>query len=188
MAESSIWEQIKASMDSILQVGAWLVGVIVMFVISPPRLTSADDSQFFVRAAQFVVAILLVLVIVAVRRSGWTVRKLWISTVGALLAAVAAFFAYLFFYLSKTCEYDGRGPMVIGNTMSPGAREYAASDPPKDCRTMLWDYAGNTGEIWPRGELLVNYLAISASFIATVCLFAVTLVLAIELVKKTRAV
>ncbi len=186
MPQPDLWEKIKGAMDSILQAGIWLVGIIVLFVVTPPRMTPADDSQIFVRAAQFIVAIVMILVAVAARRSDWSLRKLWISTAVTLLASVSAFFAYLYFLLSRTCEYDGRGPMVTGDAMLPAAEKYAAGPPPKDCRTMILDVAGDTEKIWPKGEILINYLALSASFIATVCLFALALMLAVELVKKAR--
>lgn len=179
-------EDLRGSLDAMLQAGAWLVAIIVMFVVTPPRLTPADDGLVFVRAAQFVVAVLLGLAVVAIRRGRFRLRIVWMAAVGCTLAAVGALFAYLWLLSDRTCSYDGRGPVVIGNSMLPSAARYASSLPRAGCEILIQDVAGDTASIWPRSELIANHLLLSATFMITVALFALSATLAVESLKRAE--
>lgn len=170
----------KASWTELLQVGAWLVAVILLFVLVPPRLTPAEDGLPYVRATEFVAAILIVLCVVAVRRGKPRVRVLWAATLFSLVPAVAALFGHLALRSDWTCEYDGRGPVVIGSEMLPEARGYSASLGHPGCRRMIEDSAGDTSAIWDDGELRRRHLVLAGTFMGTVLLFALAAMLAVE--------
>ncbi|WP_380780409.1 hypothetical protein [Sphingomonas sp. R86520] len=177
---------VKASIDALLQAGAWLVAVIVLFVAAPPRLMPADDAIQSVRTAQFLVAVLLALAIVAVRRGRPRLRTIWSAAASCLVAGTATLFAYLWLLGERTCGYDGRGPVVIGQTFTTEAARYAAAVPGSDCKTLIQDAAGRTDAIWPRSELVANHLLLVGAFIATVVLFALSAVFAGETLRRAR--
>jgi hypothetical protein len=185
MNEPSESDRLKEVLSHAFEVGTWLVAVILLFVVKPPRLTPADDGQIFVRAAEFVVAILLLLSIVAVRRSRISIRTIWLLALGCLLAAVAGLFGYTMLALNWTCEYDGRGPVVVGSTMLSAAQRYAVSLGNPGCEVLIQDAAGDTASIWPRAELITRHLVLCGIFIATVILFALAAIFAVQTLRRS---
>jgi len=177
----------RSSLDLLFQIGAWLVAIIILFVVKPPRLTPSDDGMLFVRAAQFVVAILLALAIVAIRRGRMRLRTIWSASLAIVLSAVIALFSYRWLSSIWTCDYDGRGDVVIGRTMLPDAAAYARSLKRSECDILIQNVAGDTASIWPKSELVFHHLALSGLFMTTVILFAVSAVLAAEVLRQSDA-
>jgi hypothetical protein len=180
MAERNALWDFRSSLASLLQLGAWLVALIALFVLKPPRLSPTDDGLIFVHAVEFIAAIMLALVVVAIRRRGVRVRTLWLAAAASAVAAVIAFFGYVALTAVWTCSYDGRGPVVIGSTMLAGAARYAASLPGDGCETLIQDAVGNTARIWPQSELNTHHLILAGAFMATVLMFALAAMLAVE--------
>jgi hypothetical protein len=180
MAGSSTLREWRTSWTDLLQAGTWLVALIVLFVLKPPRLTPGDDGLIFVRAVGFVAAILLALCLVAVRRVDLRIRSLWFAAAVSLVAALIAFFGYEALIAAWTCEYDGHGPVVIGSTMLPDAQRYASGLSRATCEILIQDSGGDTASIWPRAELTMHHLSLAGTFMATVLLFALAAMLAVE--------
>lgn len=177
--------QIRGLWSQMLQTAVFLVGAILLFVLTPPRLTAADENSSVVHAAQFIGAIIIVLALVTAHRKRWSVQWLSIATVGSLAGAVTSWFAYRLLAGIWTCNaYDGRGPIVIGGRMFQEAQQYAHRSGRSGCE-MVQDAAGDTASIWPYADLLVRHLALTALFIVTTMLFLLSAVLAIEILRAS---
>lgn len=180
MNEEAAIGSVRADLERLLQVGVWLVALVVLFVVEPPPITRAAGTPPFVHATGFVAAIAIALILVATRRPRRRLATLRWITLGVLIVSVAAFFGYLGLISVWTCDYDGNGPVVIGSELFPGARRYAAEIGRTDCATLIADVAGRTDELWPKSDLVARQLALAACFMITVLGFASSAVLAIE--------
>jgi hypothetical protein len=154
--------------------------LILLFVLAPPRLTPAEDGLTYVRATEFVAAIVIALCVVAVRAVKPAIRVIWSAAALALAVALAALFGHLSLRGEWTCEYDGRGPIVIGSTMLPQAAAYANTVGTPGCRRMIEDSAGDTFSVWHEDELRGRHMTLAATFMGTVLLFALAAMLAVE--------
>lgn len=174
-------KELQSRWAELLQGAVFLTAAVLLFVWKPPRLAPADDSAAYVHAAEFIGAILIVLVIVAARHGHWSIRRLGILTFLSIVGATVAFFSYRLLVGLWTCsDYDGRGPIVTGGAMLPSARKYAEQHDLSDCE-MIQDVAGKTASIWPEFDLLARYLVLAGTFMLTVFLFVLAATLAIEI-------
>jgi hypothetical protein len=169
----------KLVLTAALDVAVVLVAIIVLFVVEPPRLTPAG-SHVFVRAAEFICAIAILIFIGAARFGGWRPPRVALAAIILLAISVLALFLYLYLLGSWTCEYDGRGPIVIGETMNRDALDYARTIPGAGCDRIIQDYGGRTGDIWPPNQLLSRHLMLAGAFLATVISFSLAALCAIE--------
>lgn len=156
------------------QVATWLVGLVLMFVVSPPRLAVGEPPPTIARFVEFALAIIigLVFALSSGRPSRKNRRASAIASGAFLLLAIVLFGSYLYAGDHWTCRYDTGEPMVIGATLLPAAAHYVAQNPGLDCTTLIQDFAGQTSLIWPRGELVNRRLILSALFSLVVIAFA----------------
>lgn len=162
------------------QIVVLLTGAIMAFVWQPPRLTPVDDGTTYAHAARFVGVIVVVLVLIFVRRGDWRARTLMVLTAGTGILSLLCFFTYRLLIGLWTCGYDGRGPVVIGRSMLPEAQRYAVQNAVRNCQAMIQDAAGDTAAIWNYQDLLIRHLSLAALFMATVLLFTIAGLLAVE--------
>lgn len=172
--------RLRSTWTALLQAATWLVALIMLFVLEPPRFTPANDGLMFVRAVEFVAAIALALGMVVICRKRLRLKTLWISCAIATVAALAALFGYVALVAQWTCEYDGRGPVVIGGTILADAKRYAATLSNPGCEVLIQDAAGETASVWPLYEIVTHHLTLAACFMATVLLFTLAAMLAVE--------
>ncbi|QDX25007.1 hypothetical protein FPZ54_02495 [Sphingomonas suaedae] len=172
--------RLRATWTVLLQAATWLVALIMLFVLKPPRFTPADDGLMFVRAVEFVAAIALALGMVVIHRKRLRLKTLWTGCAVATVAAVTALFGYVALVAQWTCEYDGRGPVVIGSKILAEAKRYAATLSDPGCEVLIQDAAGDTASVWPQYEIVAHHLALTGCFMATVLLFALAALLAVE--------
>ena len=157
------------------QIAAWLASLVLLFVVKPPRVTFTDPPQTVDRFVEFALAIVIGIVFAVLPRTpSERDRKRSALASGVLLVvAVGAFGFYLYLSGHWTCVYAAAGePMVLGDTLLPAGARYMAQNPGVDCQTLLQDFAGQTGKIWPLGELSDRRLILSALFSGVVMTFA----------------
>jgi hypothetical protein len=156
------------------QVATWLVGLILIFVVSPPRLAVDEPPPTIGKFVEFALAIIIgvVFALSSGRPSRKNRRASALASGAFLLLAIVLFGSYLYAGDHWTCRYDSGEPMVIGTTLLPAAAGYAAQNPGIDCTTLIQDFAGQTSLIWPRGELVNRRLILSALFSMVVIAFA----------------
>jgi hypothetical protein len=156
------------------QAATWLVGLIVIFVVSPPRLAVGEPPPTVGKFIEFALAIIIGLVFAL--SSGQPSKKnrrfYAIASGSFLLLAIALFGAYSYLGDHWACRYDSGDPMVIGSTLLPDAARYAAQNPGMDCSTLIQDFAGQTSLIWPRSELINRRVILSGLFSMVVIAFA----------------
>lgn len=172
----------KQTWESLAQIATWLIGLVTLFVVNPPRLAVDDPPPTIDRFVQFTLAILIAIAFaIFARRKAQ--RRLSAALSGALLAAALLFFgSYLYFGDHWTCRYDTGSPMVIGQTYSSVAAMYLSNNPGLDCAGLIRDFAGQTSTIWPRAELVNRRLILSALFAGTVICFALSALFAVRAV------
>lgn len=161
------------------QVAAWLVGLVLLFVVQPPRLTVSDPPATFDRFVEFALVVLIgiifaLLPIRATRKD--RVRYAIVSAI-LLLIAVAGFAAYVYLTDHWTCRYDAGTAMVIGSDLLPHAAEYSARHKDLGACGIVADYVGRTDLIWDYEELVNRRLILSALFCATVVFFVLSALL-----------
>jgi VIT1/CCC1 family predicted Fe2+/Mn2+ transporter len=177
-----MFEKMTKQWTAILEFGILVVSAVAFFVITPPRLTPAAESGW-IHAAEFIGAILIVIIAVAVRHQKTGVRALLIATSASLLTAVIALFGYSALVQSWTCsDYDGRGPITTGSQMLTESAAYAARTGRSGCK-LIQDYAGDTTAIWNSSELAQRHLIMVAAFIMSVLLFVTAALFAVETVR-----
>ncbi|WBY06421.1 hypothetical protein PIB19_12515 [Sphingomonas sp. 7/4-4] len=156
------------------QAATWLVGLIVIFVVSPPRLAVGEPPPTIGRFVEFALAIIIgvVFALSSGRPSRENRRFYAIASGSFLLLAIVLFGAYSYLGDHWTCRYDSDDPMVIGFTLLPDAARYVAQNPGMDCSTLIQDFAGQTSLIWPRSELINRRLILSGLFSLVVIAFA----------------
>ena len=158
------------------QAATWLVGLVLLFVVSPPRLAVDDPPVTIDKFVQFALAIVIgiVFALSTDRPTRKGRRASAIASAALLLIAIAGFGCYLYLTDRWTCRYDGGAAMVIGGQMTPEAARYAAKTPGLDCTTLIQDFAGQTALIWPRDQLTDRRLGLIGLFSAVVILFAMS--------------
>ncbi|MBC7987469.1 MAG: hypothetical protein H7X93_12510 [Sphingomonadaceae bacterium] len=178
----------KALWTGPAQVAAWLVGIVVLFVSSPPRVEIADSPTPTLRLIQFGLTVVAGLCFVAFRSrneakhaKGWS----W-AAAAALLAAFALFGAYSYVSDHWTCQYDARAPMVTGSAYLPEAATYVAENPGLSCSDLIADYGGQTARIWDRGELTDRRLALVGLFSLTVTAFVLAALFMLQALRSGR--
>ena len=105
------------------QVATWLVGLVLLFVVSPPRLAVDDPPLTIDRFVQFALAIAIG-IIFALSTERPTRRGQRIAAIASavlLVIAIAGFGWYLYLTDHWTCRYDSGPAMVIGGQMTPEA-------------------------------------------------------------------
>ena len=155
------------------QIATWLVGMVVLFVTTPPRLEITDTPTSTVRLVEFGLTIVAGLCFVAFRgRAKARHAKGWgIASAVMLLAACASFGLYSSVSDRWTCNYDGHAPMVIGSTYLPEGDRSVAETPGIDCAELIANHAGRTALLWDRDELARRRLALIGMFSLTVTAF-----------------
>src|SRR5688572_11268961 len=127
-----IQELLKRSQQTwvlLAQSAIWVAGVIVGFLLPPP-VGTAEESQVWVRFAQFVITVVIGMVLLAALR--WKRKKdafHW-ALISALflLLGTASFFGYQLFAARWTTWYHN-GPVLIGDVYTAEGREYHEKHP-----------------------------------------------------------
>ena len=162
------------------QIATWLVAVLATFLMAPPRRAPAVDDASWTRLAQFVLVIMLGLMIgtLARRRNVHAVCRR--ASAVLLLLGVAVFFINLRLGDQWPCDYDGRGPMVVGATLSTEALQFKQQNPGAGCSMLLQSFVGNTAQIWSANEIGTRYVTLISLYLANVLCFSLSMVLMLE--------
>lgn len=162
------------------QISIWITSIVINFQAVPPRRTPSTDSDIWVSAAQFLLVVILGLVIGFIDR--WRKSKavwLWGGAL-CLVIAITCFFLNLWATHRWTCPYDGRGPVIIGATLSHAGAAYKRANPDASCTTMLQDSAGANLTVWIAEEIDVRHIALTSLFLITVLAFSLSAILMLE--------
>jgi hypothetical protein len=172
------------------QAAAWLCGMILLFVVEPPRLVVEDPPSTTARFVQFALAIVIGIIFAAFSAApgrGTARRAAWASG-GFLAAAMLLFGTYLYFSDQWTCRYDSGRPLVIGESLKPLGRAYLHDNPEYsgNCSQMISDFAGRTDDIWPLEERSNRRLILIGLFTFVVFAFALAAVFMIQALAVSR--
>jgi hypothetical protein len=154
------------------QVAVWLVSLVLLFVVQPPRMVLDDAPGTIERFAQFMLTIVIGIVFALFStRPRQGNRNSVIASAVLLVIGVMLFGSYLYLTDHWTCGYPG-GAMVSGATLLPAAAAYVSANPGLDCSQLMLDFGGQTQMIWPLGELSDRRLILAALFTAVILSFA----------------
>jgi hypothetical protein len=149
--------------------GVWLVALVVLFVFEPPRLWVGADTPDYVRLSEFILVIVAGILVTLSVRGSRAPKTYAIAAAVTLVAGVALFAAYSWTSASWTCEYDGRGPVLIAEPLKLEHQNY-----PGGCQHLIQDAAGRTDILFGRTALLVRYNILAAGFVSTVLMLGIS--------------
>jgi hypothetical protein len=177
----------KRKWTLLAQISVWMTSVVINFQAVPARRSPAVESEAWVSAAQFVLVVVLGLIIAIIGK--WNKNRdvwLWSSAI-LLIFALVLFFAGMLATQLWTCSFDGRGPMVIGETLSHAGDSYFRENPSATCTTALQDAAGDNMAIWNREEIATRHALLVLLFLATILTFSLAAVLMLESLRASRS-
>jgi hypothetical protein len=188
-----VQEVLKRSQKSwvmLAQAAAWVAGVIAGFLLPPP-VGTPDESQVWVRFAQFVITVVIGVVLLAALRwkrkkdvFGWGAISLLFLFLGS-----ATFFGYQFFATRWTTTYH-KQRVVIGDVYTAGGREYHEQHQNLPPEGLVMDFAGDVEKIWTRESLAQRRLLLAAMYVLAMPLFTVCVMSIVQAlhcaVAKTR--
>jgi energy-coupling factor transporter transmembrane protein EcfT len=146
------------------------------------------EAETWVNMANFVLAIVLGLTIgfVGKRRK---VKAIWrLASACCLVAGLFGFFANMTATDRWTCHFDGRGPMIVGVTLTAEGTDYLRSHPKASCSRMIQDFAGSNVTIWDPIEISTRHAILVALFLATVLAFSLSAVFMLESLRSPARV
>ncbi|MBI3048079.1 MAG: hypothetical protein HYY76_07175 [Acidobacteria bacterium] len=173
---------LKGRFAKLDQVGAWIFGIVGVFLLPPPV---GSDGDIIEALAKFVAVVATGLVLVRVRR--WNRRRAWIVATASLVLSVSAFFAYRYFVASWTCTYFDV-PMVVGDdeNLTSLARQHLAQNPNLPCELLLQDFGGQTELVWARGVLIARRFALAGAYLLCLPLLIVCLIALLQATGERR--
>jgi hypothetical protein len=176
---------LRSAWAPLASAAAFLTGLVVVFISTPARLWSDAPPSTALRFTQFVLAVIVGLTVYATRRPPSPRSKmLWlICAIITLVVGVSAYFSYQLLSDSWTCDYAGRGPVVIGKTHTPATAKYLQENPIEDCSRLIASFSGKTPEIWERGEIITRHFALTVLFSVSVLLLSFS---AVSMIQFTR--
>lgn len=186
MALSGLLALARKRWNEIAQAGVWGVALATPLLWAPPRLAPGVPNDTWIPIAEFAVTIVFAII--------WTFLRPRVSpslfAVAAavlLIAGMLSTFQYTRVYSAWTCDYAGRGPVVIGAKLSDEGRSHAARIGTSGCKALIEDFIGETDELWPLAEMIDRYVALGAWYIANLMLFATAAAAALESFRSRRA-
>lgn len=176
MAANPIKALLRRSQNSWLlltQTTIWVAAALAAFLLPPPSGTP-EDSQIWVRFAQFVITIVIGLLVLAAFR--WQRRKdvsRWATlAVTFLLLGTAVFFTYQILASRWTANYAGQRT-VFGGALTAYGREYQKENPHLTPEELIMGVAGKVERIWTRESMNERRLILAAVYVLAMPLFTV---------------
>lgn len=166
----------------IASAAAFSTGLVVVFISTPARLWSAAPPSTALRFTQFVLAVIVGLTVYATRKPpSPQSKKLWLAcAITTLVLGASSYFSYQLISDDWTCDFAGRGPIVIGKTHTPATAKYLQENPIADCSRLIAAFAGKTPEIWERDEIITRHFILTVLFSLSVLLLSFSAVSAIQ--------
>jgi len=185
---SGTLSKLKSDWILLAQAAVWLLGLITLFVVSPPRLWPGAAQFEYTYFAQFLVTLILAAfwVYSSTLEKQKSARALMILAFAFAIVGSASLFSYMIVSASWTCQYDGRGLMVIGETFTEAEAIYAKANDEISCRTLIQDFTGVTKELWNATEITNRYYILVLWFTASILLFAVSIVVTLEAIRSAN--
>jgi hypothetical protein len=181
---------IKSKFGALLQLAAWVISVIAVFVIEPPHnIIQSAANLNMTRFVQFVFAILLGLSFIVFQRfSRKKDTKLWI-VVGVLCLGIgiSVLFAYILALGNWTCEYDG-ALVVKGGTYTDVTAQFLKEHPGVSCDHLIEDApAHQIDQIWPRAEIFSRYFIMIGLYTFAILAFGSAVLATVQALKISKA-
>lgn len=167
-------------------IAAFIVGVMVEFVETPPEDTQARPL------AIFCVAVLVAVSYAAVRK--WNNEKNLSGWIAAVLIALAAslfiHYRYTGLHSTLTATYQG-SRYVVGTTLTNVGQLYLQKNPRKTNDDLLFDAGGKATVIWTGDSITAAKTTLRYSFLLCSPLIGATIVAAVQVAelstRKKRA-
>jgi hypothetical protein len=175
----------------LLQAAAWISTVVAGFLRPPEFVGQVSVSgltpERLSKLAEFIFAVLFGVAFATIVRSRY-LRSVWawsLVTVGALVLAVTLFFLSLVLGTSWTCS-SANTRVVIGSELTPHGVKYVEQGRGRGqtCEFWLDDHAGKVTDIWTLGSILRREIVLLIIYIATVLLFGLCIMAAIQAVSE----
>ena len=189
-SETSRWLQsARKSWLTLTQGALWVGGTLGTFLLAPPAGVSAADEKIWLHVGQFIMAVVLGLVILAARRWHQPQHSLRWGAVAlfSLAIAVTAFFGYQQLTQVWTATYD-QGRTVVGAEFTQQGRAYAEANPKISTDELVFDFSGNTEEIWTRESIHRRRLMLAATYVICLPLFTICLIAVVQATQSSERI
>lgn len=177
---------LKTHWTRLAQISVWMSSIVLTFQATPPRHSTAVESYIWIGMVQFLLAVVLGLTIGLLAKRSTTKAPWQRASAICLLIGFAGFFANMRAIDLWTCAFDGRGPMIIGETLTLNGMDYLRTHPLASCTQMLQDFAGNNTMIWNAIEISTRRSMLTALFLIVVLAFSLSAVLMLESLQLSR--
>ncbi|HVR37110.1 MAG TPA: hypothetical protein VMS21_14805 [Methylomirabilota bacterium] len=171
----------RKSWGLLAQAAVWVLGILGGFLLPPPAGVDAGDGQSLLRLAQFVATIVIGLILIAGHR--WRLRRhagRWATLSGLLLLlGLFSILGYQHLAGTWTASYlDDR--VVVGAEFTEQGARHAAAHPELSTSDLVFEFAGNTENIWTAESIRQRRLILAVLYLGNVPLFTVCLMAMVQ--------
>jgi hypothetical protein len=161
-----------------LQVGSWLIAIVLSFHLSPPTYTLATNiGTNWIEVSRYAIAFIsgaLTLVAILYGRSG-NISRWLASSVSLFVLFIISLIGYEHLIDSWTCPYEDTN-LLIGSEYTAEATHYVerlvANGASHSCNDLLSAFSSDVRNVWQFDTVLHRYLILIAIWLITVLLFS----------------
>src|SRR5437867_2840159 len=154
---------LKKWWNVVTELSAWIGIVIGGFWREPPVSTSQTTSTLGSFGQFFLTLAIGLMAIPVYRYRQRRHSRAWVVT-GLTLVVLTpvAYFLHNWYATAWTCPYAGT-LVVVGPDaeLTDHGKKYKADNPDLTCEQILWNHAGNTGEVWAKNSIDRRWLTLA---------------------------
>jgi len=140
---------IKSNWRVLSQTGAWLVGIVSLFVLAPPVEVGSDSAGTFRYFSAFVLAVLIGILSVPLSKlKSRAAASGWAAVAVLLLCAGIGLFFWYQSYRSQWSVKSGGARVVIGSELTADGKTYMEKDKPSSTEQAVFEAGGRPERIW----------------------------------------
>jgi len=170
-----------ASWQAWAQAAVWIMAILSTFLVLPPSHALAAPGGVWKGLAQFVVAILDGLAMLAALRFGRPRDfRIWVTaTVLSFGAGLLSFGLYKFLFDNWACEISGVW-LVRGTAFTPAAAAFAAQSAASDPCKIFEAFASDPLAIWQTDGVFLHEYILVGLFVVAIASLAVTIIALVQ--------
>jgi hypothetical protein len=172
---------LKRYWKGLAQTGAWLVGIVGVFVFPPPELVGSDSEKTFRLLCVFILSVLMGVLTLPLRKfktkkaaRGWS-----FASALALLIGVLLFFQYQ----SQRAQWSAacaKRRVVVGSVLTDAGKTYAANEAVFTKEAAVFDAGCKPALVWTDASIHSNAVRLHTLYTVVIVLFALAALMAIQ--------
>jgi len=173
---------LKRYWKGLAQTGAWLVGIVSVFVFPPPEQVGSDTEQTFRAFCVFIVSVLVGILAFPLGKfkkksatKGWSV-----ASAVALLIGVTLFFKYQSQRAEWSAPCGERRVVVVGSVLTDAGKTYAANEPVFTKDAAVIDAGCKPTLVWTEASIHENAIRLHTIYTFLIVCFSLAPVMVIQ--------